>query len=39
MSTPIPSPSIKGMIGLSGTSIFPSLYEILLPFFGTFIFL
>ena len=38
---PPPTGVVRGplMLGLSGTSIFPFLYEILDPFFGTFIFL
>ena len=40
MSHPIPSPSIKGIIGLFGTDKEPSLLTVIfLPFSGTFIFL
>src|ERR1700757_2600271 len=34
MSAPVPSPSIKGMIGLSGTTSVPSLIVILAPWAG-----
>ncbi len=34
MSGPVPSPSMKGMIGLSGTTSFPSTMRIVSPFGG-----
>src|SRR5579862_3592019 len=38
MSDPVPSPSMNGMMGLSGTTRRPFLRSIALPFFGTEIF-